>query len=94
MNLKKLYQIAKKELEKLYDGEPMDFRLEQVEHIDNFGVWEVVVSYLVENKNRPEINPISPFGNVGTLKYERVYKSLKINDKNEVTAFHMFDKTS
>lgn len=94
MDLKALYHIAKFELEKLYDSEPMDFRLEQVEFNESSGLWDVVVSYLVENKNRPETTPSNPFANVGTLKYERVYKSLKINEKNEVTGFHMFNKTS
>ena len=93
MDLKRLYQIAKNELEKLYDSEPMDFRLEQVEFNESSGLWDVVVSYLVENKNRPEPSPANPFGNVGALKYERVYKSLKINEKDEVTGFHIFDKT-
>ena len=92
MNLKELYQIARQALEDLY-GELLDFRLEQVEHDDDSG-WEVVVSYLVENKNEIQkthgtsLIPSARF----EYKYERIYKSLKISDNKEVVGFHMFAK--
>jgi hypothetical protein len=35
IDLKGLYQIAKKELTSLYDGEPIDLRLEQAERSED-----------------------------------------------------------
>lgn len=86
MDLKKLYQIAKKELIPLYDGEPVDLRLEQVERSEETGHWDVVVSYLVENKNKSTVNSLA------SLPYERLYKLLKVNDNDEVEELLMFDK--
>ncbi len=89
MDLKELYQIAKQELMPLYDGEPVDLRLEQVERDENTNYWNVVVSYLVENKNQSNITNI-----MGSLPYERVYKLLKVNEKKEVEGLLMFNKAS
>ena len=86
MDLKGLYQIAKQELIPLYDGEPVDLRLEQVERSKETGHWNIVVSYLVENKNKSEISMIA------TLPYERVYKLLKINENEEVEELLMFNE--
>ena len=82
MDLKGFYRIAKKELEQLYDGEPLDFRLEQVEPAKDFNYAKIVVSYLVESKNKPEIVH---------FKYERIYKLLEINDQEEVVSFRIFE---
>ena len=51
MNLKELYQIAKNELSELSPFENSDFRLEQAEFDKDEKVWEIVISYLVENTN-------------------------------------------
>ncbi len=91
MNLKELYQIAKNELMPLYDGEPIDLRLEQVERDESTSYWNVVVSYLVEKKNLPKENTINF---MGALPYERVYKLLKVNDQKEVEGLFMFNKAS
>ena len=88
MDLKRLYQIAKKELMPLYDGEPTDLRLEQAERSKENGHWDVVVSYLVENKNKSTVNIIA------SLPYERVYKLLRINDSDEVEELLMFDRNT
>jgi hypothetical protein len=88
MDLKGLYQIAKKELMPLYDGEPVDLRLEQVERSEDTGHWNIVVSYLVENKNRSTVNLIA------SLPYERVYKLLIVNDSNEVEELRIFNRAS
>ena len=48
--------------------------------------WEVVVSYLMDNKNKG-ISPVFNF-----LPFERVYKRLKINDKKEVVGIYMFSE--
>jgi hypothetical protein len=86
MDLKGLYQIAKKELTPLYDGEPIDLRLEQAERSEDTDHWNVVVSYLVENKNQSKMSVIA------TLPYERVYKLLKINENKEVEELLMFNE--
>lgn len=90
MNLKEFYQIAKTELEQLYDDEPLDLRLEQVERSKGSGYWEVVVSYLVENKNRSDV----ALGPLISSKYERVYKSLEIDDNKQVVGFYMFSSAT
>ena len=89
MDLKKLYQIAKKELMPLYDGEPVDLRLEQVEQSKETGHWDVVVSYLVENKNQPSKTLVNM--TIPQQMYEHVYKLLKINDHDKVEGLLMYD---
>lgn len=91
MNLKELYQIAKSELMPLYDGEPIDLRLEQVERDESTSYRNVVVSYLVERKNLPKENLTNLMGG---LPYERVYKLLKVNERKEVESLLMFNKAS
>ncbi|MDF9800020.1 LEA14-like dessication related protein [Catalinimonas alkaloidigena] len=84
MDFKELYQIAKKAIvSTLGEDEPTDIRLEQAEFSEDSGYWEVVVSFLVENKN------LSPL-NIGALRYERIYKLVKINDEKEVKGIYMF----
>ncbi len=91
MDLKEFYQAAKKELEPLYGGELVDFRLEQVEHDKRNHQWEVVVSYLVENKNKTE-NSAMGISMITSLPYERVYQLLIMNDKKEVKELRIFEK--
>ena len=87
MDLKELYQIAEKELAPL---RPLDLRSEQVERPDREGTQKVVVSYLVENKNKAK-TVISPLTD---LPYERIYKSLKINKNRQIEELLIFDSTS
>ena len=90
MKLKEFYQIAKKELEQLYGAELFDFRLEQVEYDHTSSLWDIVVSYLIERKDRLEVED----NILGASKYERIYKSLDINNDNEVVGFRIFDEAS
>jgi hypothetical protein len=89
MKLKDILTIAKNELADLSTIENPDFRLEQAIFKEEEKKWEVVVSYLVENTNKP-------FKAFAALSAEflflRMYKKLEINDKNEVVSFLMFDK--
>ncbi|MFW5804881.1 MAG: hypothetical protein ACOCWG_06595, partial [bacterium] len=81
MNLKELYQIAKNELEVLSPYEEADFRLEQAEYNKEENVWEVVVSYLVGNTNKP----VSPIGMLSSnYPYHRIYKKVKIDERNKI----------
>jgi len=93
MDLKGFYQAAKKELEPLYGGYLNDFRLEQVEHDKKNQQWEVVVSYLVENKNKVE-NSAKGISVITSLPYERIYQLLVMNSKKEVKELRMLEKAS
>lgn len=89
MNLKELYKIAKDELEVLSPFENSDFRLEQAEFNKEENVWEIVVSYLVQNTNKPS----SPIGVLSTsYPYHRMYKKVKIDDKKQVVGFYIYEK--
>lgn len=89
MNLKELYQIAKESFEQLSPLEEADFRLEQAEYNKEDEIWEIVVSYLVENTNKSE----SPLGTLSSrLKYDRVYKQVKIDEDKNVLGFYIFDR--
>lgn len=94
MDLKEFYIITKRALESLQGTEPLDFRLEQVEYEKANNQWDVVVSYLVKNQNKRDHSLLEVSGWVtdADLEYERVYKSLKIDQNKEVVGFHMFTK--
>lgn len=89
MKLKELYAIAKKELGELSPLGNADFRLEQAEYNQEEKEWEIVVSYLVENTNKP-IHPFTPLAT--DFPFYRMYKKVKINDQNEVVGFYIYDK--
>lgn len=89
MNLKELYQIAKKELSGLSSIGESDFRLEQAEYNKEEEIWEIVVSYLVENTNKPT----SPLGALtGGYTFHRIYKKVKIDNNKNVLGFYIYDK--
>ena len=92
MTLKELLDIAKTELRELTTLQNPDFRLEQVEYKKDEGVWDIVVSYLVDNTNKrinPTVNPL------GTLTFEfqfhRIYKRLTINKNKEIEGFYLYN---
>ena len=89
MNLKDLYKIAKSELEVLSPLGDSDFRLEQAEYIKEEDIWEVVVSFLVENTNKP----ISPLGSLTKVfTFHRIYKKVKIDKDKQVIGFYIYEK--
>lgn len=89
MNLKELYQIAKNHLEDLSTLENSDFRLEQAEYNKDEEVYEIVVSYLVENTNKPN----SPLGALTSgFTFHRIYKKVKIDKNKQVIGFYIFEK--
>lgn len=89
MNLKELYQTAKNSFEELSSLEDADFRLEQAEYNKEEKIWDIVVSYLVEKTNKSE-SPLGAF--TSGLKYDRVYKQVKIDENNNVLGFYIFDR--
>jgi hypothetical protein len=91
MKLNELYAIAKKELAGLSLLENSDFRLEQAEFNKDEKVWVIVVSYLVENVNKPIKSTWSPLVTNSEYPFHRIYKKVKINETNEVIGFYMFN---
>lgn len=94
MKLKELFKIAKEELIYLNDN-IQDIRLEQAEFNEKENLWEVVISYLVDNKNKIDkdlgINPL--LGISAMLPFERVYKLIKIDENENIKAFYIFQKS-
>lgn len=88
MTLKELLDIAKKELRDLTSLENPDFRLEQVEYKKDEGVWEIVVSYLVENTNK-RISLLPALAS--EFQYHRIYKKLRINKDKEIEGFYLYN---
>ncbi len=89
LTLKDLYQISKNALGDISPLENSDFRLEQAEYDRKEQYWDVVVSYLVKNINKP-IRPLAPL----TPEYQffRIYKRVKISNDKEVLGFYIFNK--
>ncbi len=92
MTFKELYQTAKTELNDIYNFENADLRLEQAKFNKEENVWEIVISFLTENKNKPT-NEFERYLQARiSLPFERVYKKVKINNDKQVIEFDIFDK--
>ena len=89
MDFKEILEIAKSELQGLTSVPNPDFRLEQAEFDEEQNVWEVVVSYLVDNTNK-KINPLTKIST--GFEYLRMYKTVKINSDRQVEGFYMYEK--
>lgn len=88
LNLKDLLHSATTQLRDLSPLDKPDFRLEQGTYNKEEKVWEVVISYLVENNNKPT-NPLSAI--VAQPPYQRVYKKVIMDEEGQVAEFLMFD---
>ncbi len=86
LSLKEVFEAAKNQFAELINIQESDFRLEQLEHRKEEKIWEVVVSYLVENKNRASL------ALVNSLPFERVYKRLKIDENKDVVGIFIFSE--
>ena len=91
MNFKELYATSKENVGDVLGSEPMDFRLEQATKSKDNDNWEVVVSYLVNNLNKPVASPLTTAFGTTNLPYERVFKLIKIKDR-EVSEFLIYEK--
>ncbi len=89
MKLKELYKIARSELADIVPVDDSDFRLEQAEYNKKENFWEIVVSYLVEKTNKPMKSLANLTGT--EFKYDRIYKTVKINDSGEVDGFYIYN---
>jgi len=88
MTLKELLDIAKLQLKDLSDIETPDFRLEQAEYKAGEGIWEIVVSYLIENTNKTA-TPSAAL--TSEHQFYRVYKRIKIDKNKNIVGFYMYD---
>lgn len=89
MGLKELLDIAKSELKDLTTLPNPDFRLEQAELNKDEGIWNIVVSYLVENTNKRS-TPIAAL--TSEYAFYRMYKRLKIDNRTKgVTGLYIFN---
>jgi hypothetical protein len=89
MTLKELLNISINHLKDLTSVTNPDFRLEQAEFIQSEDLWEVIVSYLVENTNK-KTNPLAPFS--ADFQYHRMYKKLRIdNSSKEIVGFYIYN---
>lgn len=89
MSLKELLEVAIEQLSNLTTIGRPDFRLEQAEYKKDEAVWEIVVSYLVENTNKRSASPLSALAS--EYQYLRMYKRLKINKDKEIVGFYIFN---
>lgn len=87
LNLKDLLHSVTTQLRDLSPLEKPDFRLEQASYNKAEKVWEVVISYHVENNNKP----FSWAGVPPQLPYKRVYKKVIMDEDGQVSEFLMFD---
>lgn len=89
--MKELLDISKEQLRDLTTAKNPDFRLEQVEYRKEEGVWDIVVSYLVEdatkNATAQALNLTLPL--LG-FQYERTYKRLTVNKDKEIEGFYIY----
>lgn len=85
-----LLNVVKSNLSDLSTLENPDFRLEQAEFLKDEDIWEVVVSYLVENTNRKVTTALGALTS-GGFEYVRLYKLVKINSDAEVVGLFMYN---
>ncbi len=86
MTLSELHEVAKKELVGLTTVTNPDFRLEEAEYDKASHIWNVVVSYLVNNTNK-RVNALGSL--TSEFEYHRIYKKLRINDHRELVGLYM-----
>ncbi|MFB9293994.1 hypothetical protein [Persicitalea jodogahamensis] len=88
MNLKDLLHHATTQLRDLSPLDQPDFRLEQAVYRKDEKVWEIVISYLVENNNKIS-SPFSPL--TQQPPYQRVFKKVIMDENGQVAEFLMYD---
>ncbi|MGZ2370689.1 hypothetical protein ACXR6G_12980 [Ancylomarina sp. YFZ004] len=88
MTLIELLDIATIQLKGLSALETPDFRLEQAEYKANEKIWEIVVSYLIENTNKTAI-PSAAL--TSEHQFYRAYKRIKIDKDKNIVGFYIYD---
>lgn len=88
MTLKDLLEIARGHLLPLTTVSDADFRLEQAEFNKKESVWEIIVSFLVENTNKKG-NPLSTLA--ASFQFHRMYKKVRIKSDGEFEGFYIYN---
>lgn len=89
MELSRVFEIARNSLQSVSPAELKDFRLEQAEYDETKDLWNIVVSFLVPNVNRPQSGFLS---SIESLPFERVFKRLTIHGASEqVRGFYIYN---
>lgn len=91
ISLKKLYESSHSIISELLDEEPRDFRLEQVDAMEESDI-SVVVSYLMNNTNQNtgKTSLGLALSNL-SLPYERVYKKIQLDKDLEFRRLLMYE---
>ncbi len=89
MTLKELLDITKVQLKDMSTLENPDFRLEQAEYQKDDGIWDIVVSFLVENTNK-RTTPLAAL--TSEFQYYRIYKRVKLDEDKNIIGFYIFNK--
>lgn len=89
MNLKKLLVAAIEALNGMSTLAEPDFRLEQAEYLQDKKVYEIVVSYLVENTN-PKKSLIPNFDS--QFQYARLYKKLRFDENFKLIGLYIYEE--
>lgn len=89
-SLRDLLEITKSELSDLTPLTKPDFRLEQAVYKEDDKMWDVVVSYLVENTNKRSAGPLAAL--TSDFQFHRIYKRVKIDNDGKVIGFYIYDK--
>jgi hypothetical protein len=88
MTLKELFDIAKSQLQDLTSLDAPDFRLEQAELLTEEELWEIVVSYLVEDTTK---NATPSAALTSEHHFKRVCKRIRIDKEKNIVGFYMYD---
>jgi len=94
-NIKASFEKAKIFLQELYDNENIkDIRLEEINLDYNSDYEEIVVSFLLPNKNKEDtLNSLAVLAASQEKKYERVYKILMLNkNKEKIDSIKIYQK--
>ena len=88
MKLKELIDTTKLQIQDLTTLQNPDIRLEQAEYKKDEGIWDIVVSYLVENTNK---RTSSLAALTSEFQFYRIYKRIKMNDDKNIVGFYIYD---
>lgn len=88
MKLKELIDTTKLQIQDLTTLQNPDIRLEQAEYKKDEGIWDIVVSYLVENTNK-RTSPLAAL--TSEFQFNRIYKRIKMNDEKNIVGFYIYD---
>lgn len=90
LTLGKLKKIAFDELSPIFELNEDNFRLEEYEFDESNITYNIVVSFLVENKNI-ESQTLTKISLLGGLKYDRVYKKVSIDKDGKFIKFSIYN---